>query len=96
MKINNHIKANAVRRIDTAKGPKEAKSESSVGSDRVNVGSKAELEELNQLAMQQPPNEIDMQRLKDAIRSGEYQPDVERLADRLLSDPSTVDQLLAD
>lgn len=97
MKINNQLKANAVRKVDSAKvAEKATPKDGSTASDRVELSSKAELEELKQMAMEQPPNEVDLQRLKSAIRNGDYKPDVGRLADRLLSDPGTVDKLLAD
>ena len=51
--------------------------------------------DLHEIAMREDPDELDLARLKEAIRSGEYRPDIEELADRMLWDGQCVDDLLS-
>lgn len=64
--------------------------------DRVEVSLKEELSALTASTMERPVDDLSLQELKDAIRSGAYQPDLQGLSDRLLAQPSLLDDLLDD
>lgn len=51
--------------------------------------------DLHDIAMREEPDEVDLARLKEAIRTGEYRPNVEELADRMLWDAQCVDDILS-
>lgn len=92
MKITNIQKAQQVRKVEgvateekTAPGETQAK-------DVVKLSRASE--ELTAIALQATPEKVDFEALKEAIRSGDYQPDLDRLADKMTMDPATIDSLL--
>lgn len=63
-------------------------------TDRVAISE--ELEALSQVALGSRLEEVDFEGLKEAIRSGEYQPDLEGLASRVLENPSVLGEFIDD
>jgi len=92
MKIQPVQKAIEVRKVQAAQTGVTPNSEHKADVVRLSGASK----ELTAAAMQEAPDTVDLAALKEAIRSGDYQPDMSRLADRLLTDADTISTLLND
>ncbi|QDG51348.1 flagellar biosynthesis anti-sigma factor FlgM [Persicimonas caeni] len=61
--------------------------------DSVDVSASRHLNELTDIAMQSPVDDVAFEELKAAIRSGEYKPDLQGLADRMLGDGAAIEIL---
>ena len=92
MKITNVTKAQQVRRVGSTR--EDGGSEVKDRADVVKLSGASD--ELTEIAMAQEPNEVDFAALKDAISSGNYKPNLDALADRMLTDPKTIDSLLGE
>ena len=97
MKITDINKTLQVQRLERAQGTKGSDSASKRGvGDTVNLQSKAELDSLTDTVMQSEVQDPGFEELKAAIRDGSYEPDLDRLADRILGEPETFNALLGD
>ena len=96
MKIDKTLNVGGVKRADRVKSDDEsadkAQRSNSAAIDKVAISK--ELGELADIAKKSPVDETELSELKDAIRSGEYKPDLESLATRLMSNPSVMGQLI--
>lgn len=61
--------------------------------DFVDLQGPEHLGKLSEIALEAPVDEVEFEELKAAIRSGDYQPDLEGLADRLLGDDAVLEFL---
>lgn len=92
MKIQAIQKALDVRKVQSSQ--QDAPSNPEHKADVVQISGASK--ELTALAMSNAPEEVDLAALKAAIQSGEYQPDLDRLADRILTDGDAISNLLKD
>lgn len=54
-----------------------------------------ELHTLRGMAMGHRPESVDIDEIRAQVRAGEYKPDIELLAERILRQPGVVDQFIA-
>jgi flagellar biosynthesis anti-sigma factor FlgM len=96
MKIDKTLNIARVKQVDRASGDDaetdEARRSEGAAIDKVAISK--ELGELAEIAKRSPVDETELSELKDAIRSGDYRPDLESLATRLMSNPDVMGNLI--
>lgn len=90
MKIQRVQKALEVKRVQSSQADTPAPSEAKADVVKLSGASK----DLSARAMQASPEKVNLADLKAAISSGEYKPDLDRLADRLLTNSDAISSLL--
>jgi flagellar biosynthesis anti-sigma factor FlgM len=97
MKISDINKTLQVQRAERAQGTKGNDAAKQRGvADTVSLRSKAELDSLTDTVMNAEVQDPEFEELKAAIREGRYEPDLDRLADRILGEPETFNALLGE
>lgn len=86
-------RVSSVDRVKTRRVESDvSRGSASAATDRVAISE--ELESLVEVAAESPVGDLEFAELKEAIRSGEYQPDLEGLASRMLSDSNVLGDLI--
>lgn len=79
---------------DRQESLEERRSLSRGGGDRVELSMQREMTGLKAMAMEAPVDEMSLEELQEAIREGTYQPDLGGLQERILAQPSLLNDLL--
>jgi flagellar biosynthesis anti-sigma factor FlgM len=94
-------KAISVERVKRTERTKSSQGEQgdvqkakSAATDKVAISE--ELSQLSDIARESPIDDVELDELKQAIRSGEYKPDLESLASRLMGNPDVMGKLIHD
>jgi flagellar biosynthesis anti-sigma factor FlgM len=93
MKITSINKAHEIRKVESSSSS-ETRGAKERGGDVVTVSGASK--ELTSVAMQAQPDKVDFAALKAAIKSGDYQPNLDKLTDRILADPKAINDLISD
>lgn len=96
MKIDKTLNIARVKQVDRAKGDDAGadRTKRSDGAAIDKVAISKELGELADIAKKSPVDDTELGELKEAIRSGDYKPDLESLATRLMSNPNVMGHLI--